>query len=244
MSGLTDAQQASAGWFYQGMGIVAIFLVIAAFAPGIASSTGRNAPLTPLVWVHGAVFFSWLLLYLLQTTFIAIGRRAIHRRVGVASMLLAAALLAVGYATAITMARRGFDLSGDLAAASDPLGVVVFPLGDLVSFAVLVASAFWYRHRPAIHKRLILLATTGSLMAAPLAHLIAKFPSLREIPPIILIPLAVLYMTGALHDRIVHGRVHPVSLWGGLALLGWAQLRAAVIGPSDAWHQFAAWLIG
>jgi hypothetical protein len=244
INGLTFyVQQATDGWFYRGMGIVTVLLVIAAFAPGIANPAGRNAPLTPLVWVHGAVFFSWLLLYLVQTTLIATRRTAVHRRVGVASMVLAAAVLVVGYCTAIAMAKRGFDLSGDLNAAADPLRVLVFPLGDLVSFSILVASAFWYRRRPAIHKRLMLLATTGSLMAAPLAHLIAKFPALREIPPVILIPLAGLYMSSALHDGIVHGRVHPVSLWGGLSLLAWAQLRAGVVGPSDAWHRFAAWLV-
>jgi hypothetical protein len=242
--GLTfDEPKAKDGWFYRGMGIIAVLLVIAAFAPGIRDPAGRNAPLTPLVWVHTVVFSSWLLLYLVQTTLITIRRPAVHRRIGVAAMVLAAAVLTVGYATAIAMARRGFDLSGDLAAASDPLGALVFPLGDLVSFGILMASAFWYRCSPAIHKRLILLATTGSLMAAPLAHLIAKFPTLREIPPAILIPLAALYMASALHDRIVHGRVHPVSLSGGVSLLAWAQLRAAVVGPSDAWHEFAGWLI-
>jgi hypothetical protein len=28
-----------------------------------------------------------------------------------------------------------------------------------------------------------------------------------------------------------------------IALFVWANLRAAIIGPSEAWHQFAAWLI-
>jgi hypothetical protein len=37
--------------------------------------------------------------------------------------------------------------------------------------------------------------------------------------------------------------MHPVSIWGGVLLFGWANLRAAVIGPSDAWHAFAGWLV-
>jgi hypothetical protein len=229
--------------FYRGMGIVTVLLVIAAFAPGILNSADRNAPLTPLVWIHGAVFASWLLLYLVQTTFIATRRTEVHRRVGIAATLLAGAVVSVGYATAIAMGRRGFDLSGDLNAAADPLRLLVLPLGDLASFSVLVAGALWYRRRPEIHKRLMLLATSGALMAAPLAHLIGKFPALRETPAIILIPLSALYMAGAVHDRIAHGRFHRVSLWGGLALLAWGPLRAGVIGPSALWHQFAAWLI-
>jgi hypothetical protein len=244
MGGLTvNAQRVRGRWFYRGMGIVAILLPIVAFAPGITNSTSRNGSLTTLVWVHTAVFSSWLLLYLVQATLIATGRTAVHRRVGVAATLLAATVLGVGYATAIAMGRRGFDLSGDLNAAADPLGVLVFPLGDLVSFGILVGAAVWCRRRPEIHKRLMLLATAGSLMAAPLAHLIGKLPALRETPAIILIPLAMLYMAGAVYDRLVHGRLHPVSLWGGLSLLAWAQLRALVIGPSVWWHRFAGWLI-
>jgi hypothetical protein len=91
-------------------------------------------------------------------------------------------MLGVGYATAIAMGRRGFDLSGDLNAAADPLGVLVLPLGDLVSFGILVTAALCYRRRPEVHKRLMLLATSGALMAAPLAHLIAKFPDFAKRP--------------------------------------------------------------
>jgi hypothetical protein len=125
----------------------------------------------------------------------------------------------------------------------DPLGALVFPLGDLVSFAVLVAAALWFRRRPDIHKRLMLLATVGALMAAPLAHLLGRLPALRDTPPVILIPLAMLYLSGAIYDKLTSGRFHPVSLWGGVVLLVWAQARAAVVGPSDAWHAFTAWLV-
>ena len=67
---------------------------------------------------------------------------------------------------------------------------------------------------------------------------------LRDIKaPIILIPLVMLYFAGAVHDRLSRGRIHPVSLWVPIALFVWANVRAAIIGPSDTWHQFAAWLI-
>lgn len=228
--------------FYRVIGVVATLVVIAAFAPGLHAST-RKAPVTPLVWLHGALFTSWLLLYLAQTTLVAAGRPHLHRRLGVVGVLLAIAMAWVGYSTAVAMGRRGFDLSGDLDAASDPLGTLVFPLGDLLSFAILVTAAVWWRRRAEYHKRLMMLATVGSLMAAPLAHLIGRIPALRETPPFILLPLAAFYLAGAVRDRIVGGRFHPVSLWGGLSLLAWAQLRAGVIGPSEAWHRLAGWLI-
>jgi hypothetical protein len=69
------------------------------------------------------------------------------------------------------------------------------------------------------------------------------FPALRAVPPLILLPLAALYFSSAVYDRLTHGRIHAVSKWVGLSLLVWAMFRGAVIGPSAAWHQFAGWLI-
>ena len=228
--------------FYQGMGLVAVAVVAFGFAPNLFGPH-RNAPLTPLAWLHGAAFSAWLFLYLVQVTLVALNRRELHRRLGLAGAVVAALMVGTGYATTIAMGRRGFDLSGDLRIEADPLGNMVFPLGDLMSFAVLVVAAFLCRRRPEIHKRLMLLATIGSLMAAPLAHVLGRIAALREMPAIILVPLACLYLSGAIRDRALLGRFHPVTLWGGLALLVWAQLRAAVIGPSAAWHRMAAWLI-
>jgi hypothetical protein len=198
---------------------------------------------TPLAWLHGALFTGWLLLYVAQTRLVAAHRLDLHRRLGIVGVALALAMVLAGSATTVAMGRRRFDLSGDLRIEADPLYNLVFPLGDLLSFAILASAALLYRRRGAVHKRLMLLATVGSLMAAPLAHLLGRVPAARDIPPIILIPLACLYLAGAAHDRLTTGRFHPVTLWGGLALLLWAQFRAAVLGPSQAWHTFAAWLI-
>jgi hypothetical protein len=125
----------------------------------------------------------------------------------------------------------------------DSLAELVHPLGDLLTFSLLVTAALIFRRRSDVHKRLMLLAAVGSMMAAPLAHLIGYFPALRAVPPVILLPLAALYFSSAIHDRLAYGRMHPVSKWVGLSLLIFALVRAAVIGPSEAWHQFAGWLI-
>lgn len=231
--------------FYTGMALVAFVIVIVGFGPAIVNTAGRKAPVTLLVVLHGVVFAAWLVLFLAQTLLVGKGRLAAHRRLGYAGAGLAVLMVVFGYTTAITMARRGFDLSGDLNAAADPLGLLVFQLGDLLSFGVLVGAAVWYRRRSEIHKRLMLLATVGSLMGAPLAHLISHIPPLRDTrAPVILIPFVLLYFSSAVHDRLSRGRIHPVSLWVAVALFVWANLRAAVINPSPTWRQFAAWLIG
>ena len=235
----------SEGWFYVIMAIIAIAIAIAGFAPAAASTASRRAPLTWALVLHGAIFGAWILLFLTQTILIKKRRLGIHRRLGYLGALLAVLMVLSGYITAISMARRGFDLSGDLIQGTgDPLELLVFQIGDLLSFSILVGLAIWYRSKPAVHKRLMLLATVGSLMPAALTHIIGHSPVLRQITaPIITLPLFMLLFAGALHDRLSQGRIHPVSLWVALALFVWANLRAVVIGPSDAWHNFAQWLI-
>lgn len=101
------------------------------------------------------------------------------------------------------MARRGFDLSGDLNAEADPLGPqFLFPLSNLAEFSTLLAAGYWFRHRAEIHKRLMLLATVGGLMPAPLAHLIGHFPSLRDMGAIIVVPFAAFLFASAVYDRV------------------------------------------
>jgi hypothetical protein len=226
------------------MALVAFAIVAAGFGPAIVHPAGRNAPVNLTVALHGLIFTGWLVLFLVQSLLIATINVRIHRRLGIVAVGLAGLMLVTGYSTAIEMARRGFDLSGDLHAAKDPLGQLVFQLGDLLSFAVLVSFAVAYRRRAEVHKRLILLATVGSLMGAPLSHLIGQIPALQGVPPIILVPLALLYASHAIYDRLTRGRIHPVSLWVPVALFIWANLRAALIGPSASWREFAVWLIG
>jgi hypothetical protein len=141
------------------------------------------------------------------------------------------------------VARRGFDLSGDLHIEADPLRGLVNPLGDLVTFGTLTATGFGYRHRGDIHKRLMLLATVGGLTPAPLAHLIGHSPLLREMGPIIDVPIALFLFASATYDRVALGRMHPVSLWGAVMIFFWDLLRNIVIAPSAAWHHFAEWLV-
>ncbi len=233
------------GRFYTAMALVAIAITIAGFGPSAIDPESRMGPMTWAVAAHGVIFGSWLLLFLTQTILIRKGRITNHRQLGYTVAVLAILMVVSGYITAIAMARRGFDLSGDLLQNSgDPLELLVFQIGDLMSFSILVCFAVGYRNRPDVHKRLMLLATIGALMPASLAHIIGHSTYLREITaPIILIPLVILLFASAVYDRVTRGQIHPVSLWVALALFVWANLRAAVIGPSDAWHNFAGWLI-
>jgi hypothetical protein len=231
-------------WFYVAMGAVAVGIAVIGFVPGMAlSPTKRNGPPTTDVLLHGLVAAMWLALFITQAVLVRGSNTRVHRRLGWIGIPLAIAVVATGIITTIAQGKRGFALWWHPDLKADSLAELVHPLGDLLSFSLLVTAALIFRRRSDVHKRLMLLAAVGSMMAAPLVHLIGYFPALRAVPPVILLPLAVLYFSSAIHDRLTVGRIHPVSKWVGLSLLVFAMFRGSVLGPSEAWHQFAGWLI-
>jgi len=170
-----------------------------------------------------------------QTILVAKGRTAVHRRLGIAGVLLAAAFVATGPLVAIGEARRGFDLSSDLVprGTSQSAGTLLSVLPIFVLFGLLVAGAVWYRHRPEVHKRLMLLAILGPLMGAPVAHLVGHWDALRPwAGPIFPIANAALLAVLPIHDRLTRGRVHPVSRWGAILVFLWFIVTFVVVAPT------------
>lgn len=229
-------------WFFTAFACAMIAVAIAGFLPSLVHTGTRRAPLSPLAAVHGIVFFIWLGSFLVQARLVASRHIDAHKRVGVAACFVAALMIPLGYVTCISMVRRGFDLSGDLRIEHDPAYEVIFPLGDLLMFAVLVTAAIAFRRRPDIHKRLMLFANIA-LMPAPLAHLIGHVPSLASLPAaIILIPITFFLAGAVLRELLLRTGVHPLTwaLAAGIFVSG--PLEAGVIGPSAAWHGFVNWL--
>ena len=230
-------------WFYPVMAAVALAFSLVAFAPAMLSPAGRRGPLSFLLAVHGVVFLAWLLLFLAQSLLAASRELVLHRILGTGSVGLAAAMIVLVYSVTIEMARRGYDLSGDLAAQRDPLAAIGFPLFDTLLFAILFSAAYIYRRRSAIHKRLMLLATFAALMPAPVAHLTGHYAALHGKIPFTPVFVGGFLFTGAAYDLVTTRRVHPVFLWIPLVIFAVENICFAKVFPSPAWHHIAAWLI-
>lgn len=234
-------------WFYVCVALLIIGLNVVAFGPSLVAPAGRtmSLPLTALVAAHATISAAWLLIFLTQATLIATGRTAVHRRLGIAGVLLAVALVVTGPFVVIEEARRGFDLSGDLVprGTSQDAGITLSLLFVFLLFGLLVAGAAWYRRRPEVHKRLMLLALVP-LMNAPLAHLVGHWEALRPWAGVIFPGFnAVLLALLPIHDRLTRGRIHPVSLWGAILLFAWFPVFLGVVASTAAWRNFAEWLV-
>jgi hypothetical protein len=240
-------------WFFIGVGLAITLLNVVAFGPSLIDPSGRLGPLTPLVAAHGIVSFAFVLFFVAQAILVAAGRTAIHRRIGFVGAVLAAAMIVSGHVMSMELAQRGYDLSGDLLhleMAADPQ-LKRLPLGPYLAlnlslfgaFGILVGAGVWYRRRPAVHKRLMLLAVIGVLPGPPYAHLIGHWPGLSTVGPILQLPIMVACLSlSAIRDRATEGRIHPVSLWGAVLLFVWSGVWLGVVGPNASWNEFASLL--
>lgn len=181
--------------FYGGMAVAMGLTVFAGFAStyylrfltGGPKATLTGGPFTTLVYVHGALFTAWVLLFIVQTALVAGRRVAVHRRLGVAGAVLAAAMIVAGTFIAIATAKRGAAPVG-----VDPLAFLVIPLFDMILFATFVTAALALRRDKEAHKRLMLLAYISIIVAA-----VARLPGvLRGGPPGVLRPDAPLCRGG------------------------------------------------
>lgn len=221
-------------WFFTGMAAAAALTVFAGFARSYYLGAFLGAPpLSTLVHLHGLLFTLWILLFLTQTSLIAVRRTDLHRRTGAAGGVLAALMVVVGFMTAVGAAKRGLSPPG----APPPLVFLAIPLGALLAFAVLLVAGLYSRRRSETHKRLMLLATIALLTPA-----IARMPLIGAGGPPAALGVTSLFVAACLvYDRAAHGRVHPAFLWGGVFLILSMPLRF-MVGGTDAWLSFARWL--
>jgi uncharacterized membrane protein YozB (DUF420 family) len=192
-----------------------------------------SAELTTLARLHGAVFTTWVLLFIVQTALISRRQVAVHRRLGIAGVVLAATMVVVGYVTATTAAARGASVPG-----VPPLAFLIVPLSDLVLFSGFVAAAVWQRRNREAHKRLMLMAYVSIIVAA-----VARFPGVFAMGPIGFFALAFVFaLIGMAYDLATRRRIHPVYIWGGAIFAVSVPLRLALSG-TQAWLTFAESLV-
>jgi hypothetical protein len=228
--------------FYGGMAIVMALTVLTGFAPTyylrlmgdapLATISGK--PVTSVVHMHGALFTGWVLLFIVQTTLVAAHRVELHQRLGIAGALLAAAMIVVGVRTGIAGAAAGSAPPG-----VDPLAFLAIPLTDMLLFATFITAAMVQRRNREAHKRLMLLAYISIIVAA-----VARLPGVLPLGPLVFFGLTFVFLAfGILYDVFSRRRVHPVYIWGGLALVLSVPLRLFVSG-TGAWRRFAEFLVG
>ncbi len=222
--------------FYTGMSIMIAIVVFAGFSRTwfLRPYFPQSQPLIPVLIVHGIIFSSWIALFITQTTLVAAKRVRTHMRLGIAGGVLACAMIIIGTITAIIRAKVPSPIPG-----VNPLSFLTIPLGDMLTFGILIGLAFYYRRKTDVHKRLMLLATVGILPAA-VARL--PFAFIEQGGPLAFFGLSDLFIIPCLiYDIISRGRPHRATVLAGCLIVVSQPLRI-IIGGTHGWIVFATWL--
>jgi hypothetical protein len=223
--------------FYPQIALAFALFVIVAFARTYyLRFLSDQPPLVMLVHLHGLVFTAWLALFWVQTRLIATNRVDLHMKLGIAGVVLAACIVALGVATAFHTAAIHRDRPSGLA----PPQFAIVPLVSITTFAILVGLAVGLRRRAALHKRFMVLAMIAVL--GPAVGRLLIFFDVRSWVYFAQPAIPALFLAWCLvHDWRKNRIVHPVYVIGGLAVIASWPLRM-MVARSEWWQPIGEWI--
>jgi MFS family permease len=151
--------------FYVGLTLFLIATVVIGFWPSYFGTLLSGGVARPFVMhLHGAIFTGWMALLFLQVGLAASGRVRTHRRVGKFGIGYGALVWIMGVIA--TFAAPVIHVQAGEWGVDQAAGFLILPIGDMVLFGGFFGAAVKYRHKPEIHKRLIVAATVALAFAA------------------------------------------------------------------------------
>lgn len=222
--------------FYTGMAVFMIAMVLVGFAPsfylkGLVNYPRPNPTLNPLVMLHGVVFSTWMVLFLVQARLVAANRRDVHMQLGRWGMALAIAMVPLMIATTI----------GQVARANQPpfvtpLAWTAVPAFTVPPFAALVWAGWRYRRDAQAHKRLMLGAAL--IMMDPAIGRFPLFPPTPEGFQIAAFTAWLPFTALFVWDWRTMGRLHWASIFGA-AIVGLSYIVREFALTSPVWESWA-----
>lgn len=222
--------------FFSSMILVLWATVLFGFAKTYFLAGMVRAPLpNKLIHIHGAIFTLWMVLLFMQSALISARKVKWHMTLGLAGFGLAFSMFIIGFIAATDALRRGVGHLG-----LDAETFYIIPVTAIGLFAVFTLFAWRARRKPAVHKRLILIATISLMDAAVGRWPVAAFqanPKLMDLVPFGFLLAIMIY------DVVTQKKILKTTLWASLLLLV-VHLTRVPIGFTHVWHSFAAFMLG
>jgi hypothetical protein len=231
-------------YFYLWMAGAFVFVAFGGFIPTFWAKVAAgtfHAP--PMIYVHGALFFTWTLFYFMQSALVASGRTLNHRNWGLVGIALFSVMMCSILAAQMAVLKQNDALGmGDAARRFAAVSLCGWPL-----MAALFTLAIVNLRRPQVHKRLMTI-----LMAAMMTPAIARVfltvlapegassaappPAIVSLPPALVADLLIL--VAMIYDWRTRGRPHAVYVVGGAALLA-QQVLTVPFAATATWMSMA-----
>ena len=244
-------------WIFVLMAAMLIIVALGGFIPDSVMKvgmveTGKRPPFPLVLHFHAVAMGSWLLLLLAQTSLMATGRRAGHRQLGLASMVLGPAVVLIGFVLVPTMYQQLWNSVHAMPGGPNAEGlkqvavrgnIALIQIQVGVLFAILVTLAVRARKRDlSVHKRLMVLAPIVAMPAAVdrMTWLPATMPFSPLSPELYVLLLALpmfawdLYRLGYVHRAYV--------IWLGLVLS--TDAVVLVLWNTPWWQSIVPGLLG
>ena len=223
---------------YVVIAVIAMFSTLAGFSltyvVPLASGSfeGRG-----MLHIHGALYFVWLVVFILQPSLVQAGNTALHKKIGIAGFVLAGIMIVMGVAVSVTGAR--LNSPGLVVAGLQSHQFLLIPLTDMILFSLFLAYSLANLKRFEYHKRLMVLATVALLPAA-FGRLSAM---LGLANPMAIILFSESMLIGIIaHEWLMTKKLHPVYKWGGGFMFVVHILRFPIAG-SALWTSIGQWII-
>jgi hypothetical protein len=221
------------------MSVLIALITIYGFGRNIADKLVHPPVARPLVlYLHAALFTGWVAFFIVQSALVGSGNVRLHRITGCFGAVIGAGVLVVGIWTAITMARFNVQHFH----SRYPQASLLVSLYDISAFAVPFALAIYWRRKPELHRRLMLIS-----MCALMAAAIGRFPIPPHVRALTFFYAGVdlLLVLGIARDLTLTKRAHPVYLYG-LAAFAVCQLAVAraIYHHSTHWQRIARGILG
>ena len=243
-------------WIYVFMAAWFILIVLNGFIPSslakiAAVQAGERPPFPMILHAHAVLMGSFLLLLLAQTWLAAVGRCDLHRRLGLSAMVLAPALVLVGFLLVPT----NYHAAWNVAQGSGPLAeqmqarlpvienIFLVQLRIGILFSLFLAIGLRARGGNAgLHKRMMILATAMALPAGidRIPWLPSSLPASPMSPDLYtLLAVAPLFLWDVTRHKTIH---RAWIIWIGINI-PFAILVHGLWG-TDWWHKVAPAIMG
>jgi hypothetical protein len=221
--------------FYLLMVALAWLGIIRGFGAEIVDHVQKHkAAFALVVHVHAIVFVTWLVLFTVQVLLIRSQKLGLHKRLGFMLVYLAALMMFLGPATALTVQHNGMANPN-----ADPAFLSV-QFTDILAFVGLTGAAIYLRRSPTSHKRLILLGTLyitdagyARWLADPLLNALGGVTFWHLWIALYFGPLVMAALAG-LYDLATRRTLHPAYV-AGVAYMFSVQMLAISLYFNPAW---------
>ncbi|HEY0326415.1 MAG TPA: hypothetical protein VGC46_10655 [Allosphingosinicella sp.] len=244
-------------WIYVFTAASFIVIVLAGFIPSslekiAAVEAGERPPFPLFMHLHAVLMGSFLLLLLAQTTLVATGRCALHMRLGLAAMVIAPAIVVVGFMLVVGN-YQGLSAAAGAAPPDAQLrfqqilhrldNIMLLQLRIGLLFPILLTIGLGARGRDAgLHKRMMILATAMALPAGidRIPWLPTTLPASPAAPDLYtLVAISPMRVWDVVRNRSVHR-----AYWIWLAVFVPVSIAVHSLWNTDYWHATARSLMG